>query len=80
MTTSTIVTMLVGLLIPLFVALITKAKLSEPWKALIILFFSTVSGVIASQVGPTPTSLSGWGHVALSILMTYVSAAATSAR
>lgn len=67
--------MLVGLLIPLLIAFVTKARLGQPWKALIVLFFSTVAGVIASQVGPVPASLSGWGHVMLSVIMTYLAAA-----
>lgn len=75
MTTSTIVTMLIGLGIPLLVALVTKARLSAPWKVLISLLLTTASGVVASQVGASPPSLSGWAHIALQILMTYLSAA-----
>ena len=75
MTTSTIVTMLVGLLIPLLVALVTKARLSAPWKVLISLLLTTASGVVSSQVGASPPSLSGWGHIALQIVMTYLASA-----
>lgn len=75
MTLSTVITMLVGLGIPLLVALITKARLGAPWKVLISLFLTTASGIIASQIGESTSTLSGWGHIALSILMTYLTAA-----
>jgi hypothetical protein len=67
--------MCVGLGIPLLVALLTREHLGGPWKALIALLLTTVSGVVASQIGAAPPTLAGWGHIALEVLMTYLSAA-----
>lgn len=76
MTISTIISMLIGVGIPLLVAFVTKETLPDRIKVLILLFLSTASGVVSSLVGAVPTTLSGWGHVALNILMTFLAAAA----
>lgn len=76
MTTSTILTMFVGLVLPALIALITKETIPDHIKVLFLLLLSTASGVLSSLVGAVPRSLGEWGHVALNILMTYVASAA----
>lgn len=76
MSLSTIITMLIGLLLPMLITLVTKERLPAHIKVLILLLLSTVSGVTSSLVGSVPVTLTGWGHVALNILMTFVAAAA----
>lgn len=75
MTLSTIVAMVISLGIPLLVTLVTKTALSAPWKQLILLFFTTVTGVVTSLLGTLPTSLNGWEHLLLNVLMAYLAAA-----
>lgn len=78
MTPSTLITMVVGLLIPALVALVTKESLPARAKVLIVLLLTTASGVLSGIESAPPSSLSGWEHVVLNILMTYVSAAAAT--
>lgn len=75
MSLSTIVTMFIGTMIPLIIALITKQRLNAKFKVLLTLFFTTISGVLTSLLGAYPTSLTGWEHVLLNVLMTYLAAA-----
>lgn len=76
MTLSTIITMLVGLGLPALIALVTKEALPDHLKVLILLALSTASGVVSSLAGSVPSTLSGWGHIALNILMTFLAGAA----
>ena len=75
MTLSTLVSMLIGVVLPLAMLAITKNKLSPLVKGLILLFFSTVAGVWTSLAGAVPNTLTSWEHVLLNILMTYLTAA-----
>lgn len=75
MTVSTIISMLIGVVIPLLITVITKDALGQPWKQLILLLLTTTTGVLTSITGSLPSTLSGWEHALLNIVMTYISAA-----
>jgi hypothetical protein len=68
--------MLLGLVFPALIALVTKESLPPHTKVLILLLLTTISGVLSSLLGSVPTTLAGWEHVALNILMTFLAAAA----
>jgi len=67
--------MIIGVAIPLLVALVSRQKLNATVKALLLLLFSTIAGTVTSVLGTLPTTLSGWEHALLNILMTYIAAA-----
>lgn len=70
--------MLIGLGLPLLVALITRQTLA-PWlKVGLLALFSAISGAVTSLAGTLPTTLTGWQHLALNILMTFAMAVAAS--
>jgi hypothetical protein len=69
MTLSTIISMIVGVFLPLLVAAITRDALPEKYKVLILAFLSAVSGALTSVLGALPTTLTGWEHVALRSLV-----------
>jgi len=75
MTLSTLISMVIGLVLPLVTYAITRDKLNATAKALILLFLSTVTGVWTSLAGAVPTNLTSWEHVLLNLLMTYLMAA-----
>jgi hypothetical protein len=72
-----LITALVGLVIPALVALVTKEALPTKVKALLLLLFSTASGVVAGLAATPPHSWTEWQAVLVSILVTFVSAAAS---
>lgn len=76
-TTSTIVAMLIGFVIPALAAFITKEALPNPWKALILLLLSTITGVLTSVLGTLPANANDWWHLALNILMAFAVAASS---
>lgn len=76
MTPSTILTMLIGLGLPLLVALVTK-DVAPAWvKVGLLALLSAISGAVTSLAGTLPTTLTGWQHLALNILMTFAMAVA----
>jgi hypothetical protein len=68
--------MLVGLVLPAVIALVTRESLPDHVKVLMLVFLSTVSGVVSSLLGAVPTTFNAWEHVLLNILMTFLSGAA----
>ncbi len=74
-TTSTIVTMIVGTLIPAAIAFVTRASLPAKVKTGLSLLLVALSGVVATVV-TWPTTSSGWWHLVLNVLMTFATAAA----
>jgi len=74
-TISTIVSMAIGIGIPALAAVITKAGLSPKLKVLVLLFLSTVVGVVSAVIAELPTTANGWWHLLLTVLMTYATAA-----
>jgi hypothetical protein len=72
---STIVAMAIGVGIPALAAFITKEGISPKLKTLILLFLSTLVGVVSSVVAELPTTANGWWHLVLTVLMTYAIAA-----
>jgi hypothetical protein len=75
-TLSTIISMMVGLVVPMAIVVLTKATMPAHVRVLVVLFLTTLSGVLSSLLGAVPTTLSAWEHVLLNMLMTYLSAAA----
>lgn len=71
---ATVVTMVVGTLIPAAIALITRASLPSKAKTILTLFLTAVSGVVATII-TWPTGGSGWWHLVLNVLMTFATAA-----
>jgi hypothetical protein len=76
MNASTLLTMLVGVGLPLLVAAVTKESLSVRSKTLILAFLSAVSGILTGIIGHVPVGLNAWEGVGLDILLTFVTAAA----
>lgn len=74
-TGSTVVTMIVGLAIPTLLALVTRASIAATVKTLVTLALTAVSGVVASIV-TWPSTGSGWLHLLLNVIMTFLAAAA----
>jgi hypothetical protein len=74
-TTSTVITMIVGTLIPAVIAVVTRASLPARAKTVLSLLLVSVSGVVASIVS-WPTAGAGWWHLVLNVLMTFATAAA----
>lgn len=74
-TTSTVVTMIVGTALPAVVAFVTRASLPARVKTGLTLLLTAASGVVASVVS-WPTSGAGWWHLVLNVLMTFATAAA----
>jgi uncharacterized membrane protein len=75
LTGSTVVTMIVGLAIPALLALVTRASIPARAKVLVTLALTAISGVVASVV-TWPSSGSGWLHLLLNVILTFVAAAA----
>jgi hypothetical protein len=75
-TLSTIVSMLIGAFIPALEAVITKENLPAHLRVLILLALTTISGALSSVLGSLPSSLNGWEHLALNVLLTFAIAAA----
>lgn len=76
-TITTIVSMVIGVGIPALSAFITRETLPPKFKALVVLFLSTVIGVVSSLINELPTTANGWWHLVLTVLMTYAVAAAS---
>lgn len=76
-TLSTIVAMGIGIVIPALTAFITKENLPAHVKVLILLLLSTIAGAVSSLAGNLPTSGSDWAHLALNVLLTFATAAAS---
>jgi hypothetical protein len=68
---------LVGVAIPAVVAFITKEALPEAVKALILLFLSTATGILSALASTPPAGWAQWQHVLISIVVTFVAAAAS---
>lgn len=76
MNLSTLIALLVGTVLPLVTATITKDTLNPKLKALVLILLASITGVLTSVLGALPTSLSGWEHVLLNILAAFIAAAA----
>lgn len=74
-TTSTVVTMIVGTLIPAALALLTRASVPAKAKTIVTLLLTAASGVVASIV-TWPSGSAGWWHLVLNVLLTFAAAAA----
>lgn len=72
-----VITFLVGLVLPALVAFVTKETLPQWIKSLILLFLSTVAGVISGLAASPPASWHQWQAVLVAIFVTFVSAAAS---
>jgi predicted membrane-bound spermidine synthase len=73
-TTSTVITMVVGTLIPAAIALVTRATVSAKVKTIVTLALTAISGAVATIV-TWPSTSSGWTQLVLNILMTFATAA-----
>lgn len=76
MTNATIISMLIGLGLPLLVALVTREVAPQWLKVGVLALLSAISGTLTALNGQDPTTLQGWEHVALNILMTFAMAIA----
>lgn len=77
MTGGAVLAMIVGVVIPAAVALVTRESL-PPWvKEALLLLLSTATGVVTAVVTSPPTTLSGWEHLALNVLVAFVAAEAS---
>jgi hypothetical protein len=76
MNASTLITMIVGLVIPALVVLVTKESMPPRVRALLTLFLTTTAGVLTGLASSPPSTLSQWEHVAVNIVLTWVAAAA----
>lgn len=74
-TTATVITMIVGTVIPAVLAFVTRATLPAKIKTVLTLFLVAVSGVVATIV-TWPTNSAGWWHLVLNVLMTFATTAA----
>jgi hypothetical protein len=74
-TTSTVITMVIGTVIPAVLAFVTRASLPAKIKIAATLFLTAASGVAASIV-TWPSTGSGWTQLVLNVLMTFATAAA----
>lgn len=73
--TSGLIAALVGLVIPIAVAAITREKLPTRFKAYILLFFSTATGILSGLTTNPPTGWSQWEHVIGNIIIAFIAAA-----
>jgi hypothetical protein len=78
MNTATLITFIVGAIIPAAVALVTRASMPLQVREAILLLLSTASGIISGLATSPPVGVSQWEHVLINIFVTFVTAEASS--
>jgi hypothetical protein len=73
---TTLVSLLVGMVLPALTAVVTKEHLPAWIKQAVLLLLATVTGVLTSLIGAVPTTVSGWLAVLTNIALTFVAALA----
>jgi hypothetical protein len=76
-TTAELVTVLVGVLLPIIVGLVTRAKTGSDIKAMLLAALSVLSGVANGFLNNPPGTTWDWQHAVLLAVTTWVIAVAT---
>jgi hypothetical protein len=72
--TTLIIAAVVGVFLPAVVAFVTKERLNNLAKQVILLFLSAVAGVLTSIAGSPPSGWHAWEQVLVAILVAFVAA------
>lgn len=73
--TSGLIAALIGLVIPIVVAAVTREHLPTKFKAYLVLFLSTATGVLSGVTTNPPSGWSQWEHVIGNIIVAFIAAA-----
>lgn len=73
-TTATVITMIVGTVIPAALAVITRASIPAKAKTVVTLLLTAISGAVATIV-TWPSTGNGWLQLVLNVLLTFATAA-----
>lgn len=74
---TTLVTLVVGMLLPALVAVVTKAQLPVWLRQAVLALLAAVTGVLSSIVGAVPSTTAGWVAVLINIAVAFVGALST---